>query len=42
VPELADGTSEQVDALKGTGFSPYMKPAKSDGALAFEGMLKEE
>jgi hypothetical protein len=32
------GASEQVDVLKGTGFSPYIKPAKSAWALAPEGM----
>jgi hypothetical protein len=33
------GASEQVDVLKGTGFSPYIKPPKSTRALAPEGML---
>jgi hypothetical protein len=32
--------SEQDDALKGTSFSPYIKPAKSTRALAPEGMLR--
>jgi hypothetical protein len=34
------GPSEQVDVLKGTGFSPYVKPVKIDGALAPEGAFR--
>jgi hypothetical protein len=31
--KTVEGTTEQVDALKGTGFSTYIKPAKTAGAL---------
>jgi electron transfer flavoprotein alpha subunit len=32
----ADSSAEKPDPLKGTGFSPYIKPTKSTGALAPE------
>jgi hypothetical protein len=38
-PVRDPGSPENIDVLKGTGFSPYIKPAKSPRALAPEEML---
>jgi putative ATPase len=35
--ELDPQAAENPDSVKGTGFSPYINPAKTDGALAPEG-----
>jgi excinuclease ABC subunit C len=40
-PRVGEHDSENEGAVKGTGFSPYIDPPKSDGALAPEGKSKE-